>query len=65
MSTCGSKKVYYTRSQAMKAMKAEGQRMGVRLYFYECTDCHYYHLSHHDHKRKVYEIKSAGIRFLA
>lgn len=65
MSTCGSKIVYYTRSQAMKAMKSEGKRTGTRFYFYECSDCHFYHLSKYDHKRKVYEIKSEGIVFLA
>ena len=65
MGTCGNKKVYYTKTQALKHAKEETFRLKHRMFIYECKLCKNYHLSSHKEPLRVFEIKSVGIKFLA
>jgi hypothetical protein len=64
MNTCGSKKVYYTKTQALKHAREEEFRLKHRMFIYDCKTCGNFHLSSHKYPLKVYEIKCAGIKFL-
>lgn len=54
---CGCKVVYYTRTQARKAIKEKRLKFGNRLYSYRCEFCGWWHLSTADHKRKKYVVE--------
>ncbi len=63
LNSCGSKKVYYTKTQARNAVREQRLKYGNRMYFYKCEECWWWHLSSSDHKKKPYVIRSIGIVF--
>ena len=65
MSVCGNKKIYYTKTQALKHAKKEAFRLKHRMFIYSCKECKYYHLTSHKNPLRMFEIKSAKIKFLA
>jgi len=61
--SCAMKKVYYTKSQAFKALKEIGNKYGHKMFYYECPHCGWFHIANRDHELKIYKIKSTGIIF--
>ena len=65
MNTCESKKVYYTKTQALKHAKEETFRLKHKMYIYQCKSCGNYHLASNKDPLRIFEIKSEHMIFLA
>lgn len=63
MTACAHKLVYYTKSQAYKAVRDQHRLYQHKLYFYLCETCGFWHLSKSSHKKKRYVIRTEGIEF--